>query len=251
VPGRWTGAEGASTVAEYESYHYCSKSGTTCKALGLKHRAEAPGAPRAGRGGEGRTQGTWKPGSRSRGPGITIITLAPSGQTTWHRYRDSHRFHKWAGCVGVPSRRHTRTWEKGSGGQTGPVSPRSPGLTRLSETAGPSLGPPARRKPPLQDPRGARPRSAEQTPHGPRWPFIVARSGEGVTEARTTPGRTWAVPTPQDASRKGRWRRARSSLGRGPTTPGPSPGWRAWWPADCPRVSRESTGRAGPCKRLQ
>jgi hypothetical protein len=102
---------------------------------------------------------------------------------------------------------------------------------------------------PVQDPRGARPRSAEQTPHGPRRPFIVGRFGEGVTEARTTPGRTWAMPTPQDASRKGRWRRARSGLGHGPTTPGPSPGWRAWQPADCPRVSRKSTGRAGSCKR--
>ena len=53
-----------------------------------------------------------------------------------------------------------------------------------------------------QDPRGAGSRAAGQTPPGARRPFIVGRSGEGGTEARTMPGRTWATLTPPDVSRK-------------------------------------------------
>jgi hypothetical protein len=89
-----------------------------------------------------------------------------------------------------------------------------------------------------QDPRGARPGRRDRLPRNTPT-FIVGRAGEGGTEAGKGPGLTWATPTPRDASRGGRQRRARSGLGRGPTTPGPCPGWRArWLPASQSAVYR-------------
>jgi hypothetical protein len=140
-----------------------------------------------------------------------MTALAPNGQTTRHRYSHSIRTVVASAPVGGPRRcplPASLEGVGGPGGRTGPVSPQYPGLTRLSETAGSSLGLlPAERR--HAGRAGRKTRAAGQTPPGNPRPFIVGRAGEGGTEAGTQPGRTWATPTPWDASRRGQWRRAR------------------------------------------
>jgi hypothetical protein len=168
------------------------------------------GAPRLSR--SGVINPRWTPVSRRRISPRSPLRLRPMGQVGGLR---TCSLPASLEDVGVGP------WRTNRAGQS---------LNNLSETAaGTSLGQPARRKSPLQDPRGARPRAAGQTPPGTRRLFIVVRSGEGGTEAGTTPGRTWATPTqaPHESSRTGRRRMAQCGFGHGPTTPGLLPGWRA------------------------
>ena len=174
-----------------------------------------------------------------------MTALAPSGQTTRHRYPHRTRTSGRVAKVST-SRRHSRAWEEGPGGRTGPVSPQLTGLTRLSETTGSSLGPPARRKPPrgCRGVYGTGPR--DRLPPEPPDPSLWAGPGKaglkrGRSQAELGPRR---LPRTLPAGAGGAG--PEMALGAAPPRPGRCPGG---GPADCPRVSRECTGRADPSKR--
>jgi hypothetical protein len=240
-PGRWAGVEGAPGGAQYDSDHPGPSRAPRARPWDATPVARPGGAGALGLGmgvrGETGGLGSRAAGPAARGPprhlagrprGIGELTAIVGGS---RRCPPSASLED----VGEGPRRTNRASQSPAPGTDSPERNRR---RQASDCRSPKVAPP--------DPRGARPRAAAQAPPGPRRPFIVGRSGEGGTEAGTKPGRTRATLPPQDASRKGRRRRADHGLGRDPTTPGPLPGWRARRPLG---AGRECTGRASPGKR--
>jgi hypothetical protein len=180
-----------------------------------------------------------------------MTALAPSGQTTRHRYTHSILTVVASAPVGGPRRCPLPASLDDVG--VGPAR-----TNRACQSLVPGTDPPernhrvksrtaTRRKSPRRT-CGVHDQGAGQTPPGTPRPFSVGRAGEGGTETGTQPGRTWATPTPQDASRGASGAGPVAALDAAPPRPGRVPGG---GPADRPRVSRECTGRVDPSKRAQ